>query len=205
MTLFFLSLVGILVCIQAGSLTSNIASITSNNDKLHYKSDKKWIHSDISVDDFELCDDDSEKTLKMLNEKVQYEYSIVSNKNNRSGPWNRQFTVLHDDGKRILNYYGLMVAGAIARATAATAVHPLNVIKTMLQTKDGKIPEIAWKTLTRGAGSQFVMSVPHGALNFAITETTKVCVTINVVNHKSTKQNIFLCLYQLTTFVPFSP
>ena len=27
-----------------------------------------------------------------------------------------------------------------------------------------------WHILTRGAGSQFVMSVPHGALNFVVTE-----------------------------------
>ena len=76
-------------------------------------------------------------------------------------------------GKLVLNYYGLMVAGAIARATSATAVHPLNVIKTMLQMKNGKIPPFTWSVLSRGAGSQFIMSIPHGAINFAITETTK--------------------------------
>ena len=35
---------------------------------------------------------------------------------------------------------------------------------------DGKFPEMKWHILTRGAGSQFVMSVPHGALNFVVTE-----------------------------------
>lgn len=89
--------------------------------------------------------------------------------------------------KRVLNYYGLMLgvycihvtryswsfvgpAGAVARSIAATAVHPLNVIKTMLQTKGGKMPAWTWAVLSRGAGSQFIMSVPHGAINFAVTE-----------------------------------
>ena len=39
----------------------------------------------------------------------------------------------------MLTYYGLMLSGAVARSAAATAVHPLNVIKTMLQTKEGKL------------------------------------------------------------------
>ena len=80
-----------------------------------------------------------------------------------------------------------MLAGAIARAIAATAVHPLNVIKTMLQTEGGRIPELTWPALSRGmrglapisgltasgAGSQLIMSIPHGALNFLVTETAK--------------------------------
>jgi hypothetical protein len=53
-------------------------------------------------------------------------------------------------------------------------VHPLNVIKIMLQTKDGKMPEFKWSVLSRGAGSQFIMSIPHGALNFAVTEVSLI-------------------------------
>jgi len=73
----------------------------------------------------------------------------------------------------VLTYYGMMLAGAVARSTASTAVHPLNVVKTMLQTKGGRMPALTWDALMRGAGSQFIMSVPHGAVNFAVTETTK--------------------------------
>ena len=40
----------------------------------------------------------------------------------------------------------------------------------MYDKTDGKFPELKWEVLTRGAGSQFVMSVPHGALNFVVTE-----------------------------------
>eukprot|EP01041_Mallomonas_annulata_P012915 gene12915-27243_t len=80
------------------------------------------------------------------------------------------FSRLDDNNRRVLTYYGLMLAGAVARSASATAVHPLNVVKTMLQTKDGKMPELSWRVLSRGAGSQFIMSVPHGAINFAVTE-----------------------------------
>ena len=41
-----------------------------------------------------------------------------------------------------------------------------------LKTKDGKMPEFTWKAMSRGAGSQFIMSIPHGALNYAATEVT---------------------------------
>ena len=41
--------------------------------------------------------------------------------------------------RTVLTYYGLMLSGAVARSAAATAVHPLNVVKTMLQTKEGKL------------------------------------------------------------------
>ena len=41
---------------------------------------------------------------------------------------------------------------------------------TFLPILDGKLPHFKWEILTRGAGSQFIMSVPHGALNFVVTE-----------------------------------
>jgi len=32
------------------------------------------------------------------------------------------------------------------------------------------MPEFKWSVLSRGAGSQFIMSVPHGAISFVVTE-----------------------------------
>jgi hypothetical protein len=49
-------------------------------------------------------------------------------------------------------------------------MHPANVIKIMLQTQHGQMPELTFKVLSRGAGAQFIMSVPHGAINFAVLE-----------------------------------
>ena len=37
------------------------------------------------------------------------------------------FTKFDENNKKVLTYYGLMLAGAIARSASATAVHPLNV------------------------------------------------------------------------------
>jgi hypothetical protein len=80
------------------------------------------------------------------------------------------FSTVNEKGEKVLTYYGLMLAGAIARSVSATAVHPLNVIKTLLQTKGGVVPELKWSILSRGAGSQLIMSIPHGAVSFGVTE-----------------------------------
>ncbi len=85
------------------------------------------------------------------------------------------FSKFNQRDERVLTYYGMMLAGAIARSASATAVHPLNVWKTILQTKDGQPPwPPTWSAYSRGAGSQFLMSIPHGALNYAVTETIKI-------------------------------
>ena len=88
--------------------------------------------------------------------------------------WKSPFIKLNQKNERVLTYYGMMFAGAIARSASAAAVHPLNVVKTMLQTKNGVLPEMTMQVLTRGAGSQFLMSIPHGALNYACTETIRI-------------------------------
>jgi len=90
------------------------------------------------------------------------------------------FSKLDANNKRVLTYYGLMLAGAVARSAASTAVHPLNVVKTMLQTKDGKMPAFSWEALSRGAGSQFIMSIPHGAINFAVTEVKRLHILLKI-------------------------
>lgn len=57
-------------------------------------------------------------------------------------------------------------------SVAQTALHPANVIKTLLQTKGsfGAILPLTWTTLARGAGAQFLLSLPNGALHFAVLE-----------------------------------
>eukprot|EP00904_Undaria_pinnatifida_P010843 jgi/Undpi1/688/HiC_scaffold_10.g04152.m1 len=74
-----------------------------------------------------------------------------------------------------LTFWGCMVAGAVSRSVAQTALHPANVIKTLLQTKGsfGAILPLTWATLSRGAGAQFLLSLPNGALHFAVLENTK--------------------------------
>lgn len=94
---------------------------------------------------------------------------IIKTNTTKGGIFSRQSSKTNSTE---LTYFGLMLAGAIARSVSATAVHPLNVVKTMLQKKNGRIPDLNFRTLSRGAGSQFIMSVPHGAFNFAVTEVS---------------------------------
>ena len=88
---------------------------------------------------------------------------------------------------RQLLFWENMVCGAISRSVAQVVVHPMNTMKTILQANRESIPnsmggaaakvtfkELShpsnWRLLTRGAGAQFLLSVPHGALNFAVLE-----------------------------------
>ena len=83
--------------------------------------------------------------------------------------------------ERRLEFWEAMVCGAVSRSTAQTIMHPTNTMKTILQSKRS-IPGQAsltvksftqWKyarQLTRGAGAQLLLSLPHGAVNFAVLE-----------------------------------
>lgn len=82
---------------------------------------------------------------------------------------------------RRLHFWENMICGAASRSIAQTIMHPANTMKTILQSQRGveaserltvfglaKPANV--KLLTRGAGSQFLLSVPHGAVNFAVLE-----------------------------------
>ena len=78
-----------------------------------------------------------------------------------------------------LSFFENMVCGAISRSIAQVATHPANTMKTLLQSNRGSGNPITIQTLakpenmkmlTRGAGAQFIMSIPHGAVNFAVLE-----------------------------------
>ena len=83
------------------------------------------------------------------------------------------FSLVGPDGERVLTVWGLLLAGSMARTAAATAVHPLNVMKIMLQRHKGQMPDFTWDGLMRGSGSQFLWSIPHGAFSFMVIENTK--------------------------------
>ncbi|CAM9349902.1 unnamed protein product [Chrysoparadoxa australica] len=74
-----------------------------------------------------------------------------------------------------LTFWGSMIAGAVSRSVAQTAMHPANVVKTLLQTKGSfeAIKPLTWAILTRGAGAQFLLSLPNGAFHYAVLENTK--------------------------------
>lgn len=64
------------------------------------------------------------------------------------------------------------VAGALAKAGAMVIAHPLFVIKVLLQSKVEKLPSLTVNLLTRGMISQIVLSLPHGAIAYVVTEVT---------------------------------
>jgi len=81
---------------------------------------------------------------------------------------------------RGLHFWENMVCGAVSRSVAQTIMHPANTMKTIMQSKRGDAAGVLtlfdlahprnFKLLTRGAGAQFLLSVPHGAVNFAVLE-----------------------------------
>lgn len=76
---------------------------------------------------------------------------------------------------RPLVFWESMVCGAISRSVAQTTMHPANTMKTLLQNNaNANVRELLLpKNLPRlwiGAGSNFLLSVPHGAVNFAVLE-----------------------------------
>uniref|UniRef100_A0A7S1BNE3 Mitochondrial carrier protein n=2 Tax=Corethron hystrix TaxID=216773 RepID=A0A7S1BNE3_9STRA len=93
---------------------------------------------------------------------------------------------------RKLCFWETMICGAVSRSVAQTIMHPANTMKTILQSRGG--PDAAsqfgleagrcliprdflrppvLRVLKRGAGAQLLLSLPHGALNFAVLETTR--------------------------------
>lgn len=79
---------------------------------------------------------------------------------------------------RPLVFWENMICGAVSRSIAQTVMHPANTMKTILQsTRGANRPTLSqlmrpdqFRMLTRGAGANFLLSVPHGAVNFAVLE-----------------------------------
>eukprot|EP00546_Thalassionema_frauenfeldii_P009579 CAMPEP_0178909852 /NCGR_PEP_ID=MMETSP0786-20121207/8769_1 /TAXON_ID=186022 /ORGANISM="Thalassionema frauenfeldii, Strain CCMP 1798" /LENGTH=385 /DNA_ID=CAMNT_0020582033 /DNA_START=418 /DNA_END=1575 /DNA_ORIENTATION=- len=84
---------------------------------------------------------------------------------------------------RPLVFWENMVCGAISRSVAQTIMHPANTMKTMLQSRMetdsfGKLMSPSnFHRLTIGAGANFVLSLPHGAVNFAVLEFVRSKLT----------------------------
>ncbi|KAL7522239.1 hypothetical protein ACHAWX_006939 [Stephanocyclus meneghinianus] len=85
---------------------------------------------------------------------------------------------------RRLHFWEAMICGAISRSAAQTIMHPANTMKTILQSSrsvPGRTPLTVrsfarWENarqLTRGAGAQLLLSIPHGAVNFAVLELVR--------------------------------
>jgi len=69
-----------------------------------------------------------------------------------------------------------MICGALSRTIAQTLLHPANCLKTILQSQSNPPPlhtlirPSNFRRLTLGAGANFLLSMPHGAINFSVLE-----------------------------------
>lgn len=105
-----------------------------------------------------------------------------NNNNNIADIVHRGGAAAHPD--RRLHFWEAMLCGAISRSAAQTIMHPANTMKTILQSSrsiPGKAPLTVrsftqWehaRHLSRGAGAQLILSIPHGAVNFAVLELVR--------------------------------
>ena len=79
---------------------------------------------------------------------------------------------------RSLSFWESMVCGAVSRSVSQTLTHPMNSMKTILQSDQtasirSLMQRRSLKRLTQGAGAQLVLSLPQGAVNFAVLEATR--------------------------------
>lgn len=82
---------------------------------------------------------------------------------------------------RPLMFWENMVSGAVSRSIAQTVMHPANTMKTIMQSSLGPnkprlvdlMKPAMFRRLTCGAGANFVLSLPHGAFNFAVLEAIR--------------------------------
>ena len=79
---------------------------------------------------------------------------------------------------RPLAFWETMICGAISRSVAQTLMHPANTMKTILQqstteTMVDLLRPTSWRRLSCGAGANFLLSVPSGAVNFAVLEAVR--------------------------------
>ena len=82
---------------------------------------------------------------------------------------------------RHLSFWESMTCGAISRSVSQTLTHPANAMKTILQSDEtatikSLVQRNNLRRLTQGAGAQLVLSLPQGAVNFAVLEYTRKLV-----------------------------
>lgn len=73
-----------------------------------------------------------------------------------------------------LSFGEAMLAGSLSRSVSQVSLQPANVLKTLLQAQDSsrQLSKLSLRVLTRGAGAQFLLALPNGALNFAVLEVS---------------------------------
>jgi solute carrier family 25 S-adenosylmethionine transporter 26 len=92
---------------------------------------------------------------------------------------------------RPLVFWENMICGAISRSVAQTIMHPANTMKTILQNSNTAISyrDLNFQRLSRGAGANLILSLPHGAVNFAVLEFVRKKLGNFVKSHERLAKN----------------
>ncbi|OEU09974.1 mitochondrial carrier [Fragilariopsis cylindrus CCMP1102] len=98
---------------------------------------------------------------------------------------------------RPLYFWESMVSGAVSRSIAQTVMHPANTMKTMMQSTVGPsrltlrdlIKPQMFRRLSVGAGANFILSLPHGAFNFAVLEAVRAQMSSLVESNPKLERN----------------
>jgi solute carrier family 25 S-adenosylmethionine transporter 26 len=92
---------------------------------------------------------------------------------------------------RPLVFWENMICGAISRSVAQTIMHPANTLKTILQNSNAAISyrDLDFQRLSRGAGANLILSLPHGAVNFAVLEFVRKKLGNFVKSHERLARN----------------
>eukprot|EP00956_Cyclotella_meneghiniana_P043374 scaffold266918_cov76-Cyclotella_meneghiniana.AAC.1 len=119
---------------------------------------------------------------KLCRSSQQDGYLTTTQQSIRGGDAKAKVTTLPTTSDRRLHFWEAMICGAISRSMAQTIMHPANTMKTMLQSSRQAVAGAQpltirsfaqWeytKQLSRGVGAQLLLSIPHGAVNFAVLE-----------------------------------
>ena len=171
-------------------------SLSHSNQYQSYCSTSANVVSTGLEDGWSLSDDSSSSMDEYRDDEEMKNVALMSSiKTKRSASSRSSHSSREKNGNnntvRPLKFWENMVCGAISRSIAQTVMHPANTMKTLLQSRSASSgsanaqfgieagQQLSLKALarprnvrilTRGAGAQFILSVPHGAVNFAVLE-----------------------------------
>jgi len=167
----------------------HVGNTHNNNDEIKNPKEKKIIYSsDLlnvpnTVDDYQ-----NERNLQKQHHPISLlkgrrgGFTTHKNKHDRKKKKIALFPPVSAYNRPLL-FWENMICGALSRATAQTIMFPANTMKTILQSRSQAgvdrqtLMQLAKpqniRRLSRGARGQFFLSLPQGAVTFAVLEFVK--------------------------------
>lgn len=201
--------IGMRSAITLSSPTTNVVQLfdcksSSNVSRRKFQQQKQqhWRKINYKYHDYDECRKE-ENSVILTSSKGDINYETNYEKQKSQEPGVSSFIKATDPktrgggkvlAKPTLNFWENMICGAVSRSVAQIVTHPANTMKTVLQSNRDitanrvTLRQIAkvqnFKMLSRGAGAQLVLSVPHGAVNFAVLEYVRSRISSMTMNSK---------------------